>query len=65
MNVLYGNLKAIETTRLWDLHFLTESLDQVLVDDAVGSGEERQDARYEISFIRTQLLLPILFISLG
>lgn len=43
VDVLHHDLEAIEASRLGYLHLAAESLDQVLVDDAVRRGEEGED----------------------
>ena len=35
MDVLHHDLEPVEAARLWDLDFAAETLDEVLVDDAV------------------------------
>lgn len=40
VNVFHHDLKAIEAASLWYLDLPTESLNQVLVDDAIRRGEE-------------------------
>ena len=35
VDVLHHDLKSVEAACLWYLHFTTETLDKVLVDDAV------------------------------
>ena len=43
MNVLHHDLEAIETTRFGSLYLIRETLDEVLVDDTIGSGKESED----------------------
>ena len=35
VDVLHHDLEAVEAARLWDLDFAAETLDEILVDDAV------------------------------
>ena len=51
VDILYGDLEAVEETRLWHLHLGAEALHQVLVDDAVRGGEESQHVRDEVALI--------------
>ena len=43
VDVLHHNLETVEATSLGDLNFSTEALNQVLVNDTVGGGEEGKD----------------------
>jgi len=42
VDVLHHDLEAVEATSLRDLHLGAETLDQVLVDNAIRSGEESE-----------------------
>lgn len=53
--LLHSDLEAVEEAGLRDLHLLGEALDQVLVDDAVRRGKERQHVRDEVALIVVQL----------
>lgn len=59
VNVLNHDLETIEAAGLGNLHFSTESLQQVLVDNAIGSGKESQDTRDEEAFIISQAVVPV------
>lgn len=56
MHVLHRDLEAVEATRLRHLYLLAEPLDQVLVHDAVRSGEEGQHVRDKVLLTRLELL---------
>ena len=56
MDVLDGNLEAVEAARLGQLHLRREPLDEVLVDDAVRRGEEREHVRDEVLLVVLQLV---------
>jgi len=43
VDVLHGDLEAVEAARLGQLYLGGEALDEVLVDDAVRRGEEGED----------------------
>ena len=49
------HLKAVEASGLRHLDLLHEALDQVFVDDAVGSREESEDVRDEVLLLLLQL----------
>lgn len=51
MSYLYCYLEAIETSRLWNLDFLAETLNQVFIDNAIASSEECKNVLDEIPFI--------------
>lgn len=44
-------LEAIETSCLWNLDFLAETLNQVFIDNAIASSEESKNMLDEIPFI--------------
>ena len=60
VDVLDGDLEAVEAPGLGPLHLGREVLREVLVDDAVRGGEEGQDRRDEVALLVVQLLLPVL-----
>ena len=41
--ILHHDLETVEASRLRDLYFARETLDEVLVDDSVRSSEEGKD----------------------
>ena len=55
VNVLHGDLEAVEAARLGDLHLLHEPFHQVLVHDPVRGGEEGEHVRHEISLVVFQV----------
>ena len=59
VDVFHHDLEAVEAARLWYLDFTAETLDEVLVDDAVGSGEEGEDMGNEVAFVVVQSVVPI------
>lgn len=58
----HHNLEAIEAARLGCLHFIAETLDEVLVDNAIGRREESENVADEVSLIVIQLVLPVMHI---
>mmetsp|Transcript_34635 Transcript_34635/g.81775 ORF Transcript_34635/g.81775 Transcript_34635/m.81775 type:complete len:360 (-) Transcript_34635:14-1093(-) len=56
VDVLHRDLEAVEAARLGELHLRREALAEVLVDDAVRCGEEREHVRDEELLVRRQLL---------
>lgn len=59
VNVLHHDLESVEASGLWCLNLVAESLDEVLVDDTIGGGEESQDMRDEESLVVGELVVPI------
>lgn len=59
MNVLHHDLEAVEAASLGDLDLGAESLDKVLVDDAVRGGEESEDVGDEEALIVVETLVPV------
>ena len=51
VDVLHHDLKAVEASSLRYLYFAGESLDQVLVDDAIGGCEEGEDVGDEEALV--------------
>lgn len=49
MHILHCNLEPIEAPGFCDLHFLWESLNQILIDNAIGGCEESQDVLDEMT----------------
>ena len=56
VDVLDGDLEAVEAARLRDLDLVGEVQGQVLVHDAVRGREEGQDVRDEVPLLVVQLL---------
>ena len=59
MDVLHHDLKAVEASRLGDLYFAREALDQVLIDDTIRGGEEGEDVRDEEALVVVEALVPV------
>ena len=59
MDVLHHDLEAVEASRLRDLYFARESLDEVLVDNAVGGSEEGEDVGDEEALVIVQAVVPV------
>lgn len=56
VDVLHGDLEAIEASGLWQLHLRREALAEVFVDDTVRGSEEGEDVRDEVLLVLRQLL---------
>lgn len=65
MDVLHGDLEAVEAAGLGDLHLGAEVLSQILVDDAVGSGKEGQDIFDEVAFVVVEFLPVTLVLKIS
>ena len=59
VDVLHHDLEPIETACFWYLHFSTEALDEVLIDNTIRSGEEGEDVGHEIFFVIVQSVVPV------
>lgn len=59
MDVLHHDLEAVEAARFRDLDLAAESLDEVLVDDTIGGGEEGEHVRDEVPLIIIQAVVPV------
>jgi len=59
VDVLHHNLEAVEASCLWYLNLAREALDKVLVDNAVGGGEEGEDVGDEEALVVVQALVPV------
>ena len=62
MDVLDGDLEAVESASFGDLHFLHEADAQVFVDDAVRGGKEGEDVGDEVAFVVVERF-PVLDIA--
>lgn len=60
VDVFHHDLESVEASGFWCLDFIAESLDKVLVDDTVRSGEKGQDVRDEEALIIGELVVPIM-----
>jgi hypothetical protein len=59
VDVLHHDLEAVEAAGLGDLYLAREALDKVLVDDAIGGGEEGEDVGNEEALVVVQSLVPV------
>ena len=59
MDVLHHDLEAVEAAGFWDLNFTTEALNKVLINNAVGRGEESKDMRDEVALIIVKAIVPV------
>ena len=59
VNVFHHDLEAVEAASLRDLDLSAETLHQVLVDDAIGSGEESKNVRDEVLLIVGNTVVPV------
>lgn len=57
--VLHHDLESIKATSFGDLNFAAESLNQVLIDNAIGGREESQHAGHEVTFVVVQAVIPV------
>ena len=59
MDILHHYLKAVEASCLWYLDLSTESLNEVLIDDAIRCSEECKNVRDEVSLVVIQAIVPV------
>lgn len=59
MDVLHHDLETIEATSLGNLNLSTETLDEVLVDNAVRGGKEGKNVGDEVTLIVVQAVVPV------
>lgn len=59
MNVLHHDLETVEASCLGDLYFARESLNKVLVDNAIGGCEEGEDVGDEEALVIVETLVPV------
>ncbi len=59
VDVLHHDLETVEAASFGGLDFRGESLDEILVNDTVGSGEEGKDVRDEVTLVVVELVVPI------
>lgn len=59
VNVFHHDLEAIETPGLRNLYFITESFEEVLVDDSIRSSKESENMRDEESLVVIETMFPI------
>ena len=60
MDVFHHDLKSIEAASFRYLHLPTESLDKVLIDNPIGSGEEGKDVGDEVTLVIIQSVVPVM-----
>jgi hypothetical protein len=60
VDVLHHNLEAVEAASLGDLDLAGEALDKVLVDDAIGGGEECEDVGDEEALVVVEAPVPVM-----
>ncbi len=53
-------MEAIEAASLRSLNFITETLDEVLVDDTIGRSEEGENVANEVALVVVQFVLPVM-----
>jgi hypothetical protein len=59
VDVLHHDLKAVKASSLGDLNLAAESLNKVLVDDAIGGSEESKDVGDEELLVSSKTVVPI------
>lgn len=59
VDVLHHDLESVEASSLGDLDLAAETLNQVLIDDAVRRGEEGKDVRDEEPLVISQAVVPV------
>ena len=59
VDILHHDLESIEAASFRNLDFTTESLDKVLVHDAIRRREESKDVRDEVAFIVIKAIIPV------
>ena len=59
VDVLHHNLESIEAPGLGCLDLVAEALDEILVHDAIGSGEEGEDVGDEVPLVVVEAVVPV------
>src|SRR6266508_2052293 len=59
MNVFHHDLETVEATGFGSLNFVGESLDKILIHNAIGGGEESKDVGNEMALIVVKTIVPI------
>lgn len=59
MDVLHHGLESVEAASLGDLDLSAEALDEVLVDNAIGCGEEGKNVRDKELLVGCQTIVPV------
>lgn len=59
VDVLHHDLETVEATSLRDLDLAAEALDEVLVDNAIGGSEERENVGDEVALVVVQAVVPV------
>jgi hypothetical protein len=60
VDVFHHDLKSVEAASLGDLDFSTETLEEVLIDNAIGGCEESKYVRNEVTLIIVQTIVPVM-----
>lgn len=60
VDVLHHDLEATEAVSFSSMNLIGETFDSVLIDNAVGCGEEGEDMRDEVVFIVVELVCPVM-----
>ena len=55
----HHDLEPVEAARFCDLHFIAESLEQVLVDNAICRGKEGENVLDEVFLVLRHLVFPV------
>jgi hypothetical protein len=59
VDVLHHDLEAVEAAGLGDLDLSTETLNQVLIDNAIGGSEEGKNVGDEVALVVVQAVVPV------
>lgn len=59
VDILHHDLETVEAAGLGDLNLTAEALQQVFVDNTVGSGEEGQNVGDEVTLVIVQAVVPV------
>jgi len=59
VDVLHHDLEAVEAAGLGDLNLATETLNQVLIDNAIRGSEEGKDVGDEVALVIVQAVVPV------
>ena len=59
VNVLHHDLETVEAPCLGGLDLIAETLNEILIDDTIGSGEEGKDVGHKVALVIGQSVVPI------
>lgn len=59
MDVLHGDLEPVEASSFGSLNFVAESLEEVLVDNAIGGSEKCENVGDEKAFVVVEPVVPV------